>query len=98
MEGRTIAPEDLLLIITATLLGTLSRYLTLKVDYRQYPSYSNGYMIHLVIAFIAAGIGAIAIPSIKSGNYTAVTFLALALQHFRDVRKLSNGIFLILKD
>lgn len=90
MEGRTIAPEDLLLIITATLLGTLSRYLTLKVDYRQYPSYPNGYMIHLVIAFIAAGIGAIAIPSIKSGNYTAVTFLALALQHFRDVRKLEK--------
>lgn len=28
-----------------------------------------------------------AIPAIKSNNYTAVTFLALAIQHFRDVRK-----------
>lgn len=90
MEGRTIAPEDLLLIITATLLGTLARYLTLKVDYRQYPSYPNGYMIHLVVAFIAAGIGAIAIPSIKSNNYTAVSFLALAIQHFRDVRRMEK--------
>lgn len=88
MEGKgAISPDDLILILIATAMGTLARYLTLKVDYRQYPSHPNGYLIHLVIAFIAAAIGAVAIPAIKSNNYTAVTFLALAIQHFRDVRK-----------
>ncbi len=88
MDGKgPISIDDLTLIIIATIMGTIARYLTLKVDYRQYPSYPNGYLIHLVIAFIAAGIGAVAIPAIKSNNYTAVTFLALAIQHFRDVRK-----------
>lgn len=89
MEGRAavISPEDLLLIIIAAAMGTMARILTLKVDYKQYPSYPNGYLIHIVLAFIAAAIGAVAIPAIKSNNYTAVTFLALAVQHFRDVRK-----------
>ncbi|MDF2571598.1 MAG: hypothetical protein K0R55_3202 [Sporomusa sp.] len=88
MDGKgTISPDDLILILVATALGTLARYLTLKVDYRQYPTHPNGYLIHLVIAFIAAAIGAVAIPAIKSNNYTAVTFLAIAIQHFRDVRK-----------
>ena len=88
MDGKgLISIDDLILIIIATIMGTLARYLTLKVDYRQYPSHPNGYLIHLVLAFIAAGIGAVAIPAIKSSNYTAVTFLALAIQNFRDVRK-----------
>lgn len=90
MEGRgsnLISPEDLLLIIVAAIMGTMARVLVLKVDYKQYPSFPNGYLIHIILAFIAAAIGAVAIPAIKSNNYTAVTFLALAVQHFRDVRK-----------
>lgn len=90
MDGRgpsIISAEDLWLIIIAAAMGTLARVLALKVDYKQYPSYPNGYLIHIVLAFIAAAIGAVAIPAIKSNNYTAVTFLALAIQHFRDVRK-----------
>lgn len=90
MDGRgpaIISTEDLWLIIIAAAMGTMARVLALKVDYKQYPSYPNGYLIHIVLAFIAAAIGAVAIPAIKSNNYTAVTFLALAVQHFRDVRK-----------
>lgn len=88
MDGKgPISIDDFTVIIVATVMGTLARYLALKIDYRQYPSHPNGFLIHLVIAFIAAGIGAIAIPAIKSNNYTAITFLALAIQHFRDVRK-----------
>ncbi|MBP2629619.1 MAG: hypothetical protein H6Q70_247 [Firmicutes bacterium] len=90
MDGRAatlISPEDLLLIVVAISMGTMARILVLKVDYKQYPSYPNGYLIHIVLAFIAASIGAAAIPAIKSNNYTAVTFLALAVQHFRDVRR-----------
>lgn len=82
-----ISTDDLLIIIVATLMGTLARYMTLRLDYRQYPSHPNGRMIHLVVGFIAAAIGAVAIPAIKSNNFTAVTFLALAIQNFRDVRK-----------
>ncbi|MEG6584450.1 YIEGIA domain-containing protein [Dendrosporobacter sp. 1207_IL3150] len=79
--------HDLLLIVIATVMGTLARFLALKVDYRQYPSYPNGYMIHIVTGFISASLGAVAIPALMSKNYTAVTFLALALTQFRDVRK-----------
>lgn len=89
-ERGTIAPEYLALILTAILVGTLARLLTLKIDYRQYPSHPNGYMIHLVIGFIAASLGAFAVPAVMTGNYTAVTFLALALQQFRDVRKIEK--------
>lgn len=90
MDGRgptIISTEDLWLIIIAAAMGTIARVLVLKVDYKQYPSYPNGCLIHVVLAFIAASIGAVAIPAVKSNNYTAVTFLALAVQHFRDVRK-----------
>ncbi len=89
-ERGTIAPEYLALILTAIFVGTLARLLTLKVDYRQYPSHPNGYMIHLVIGFIAAALGAFAVPAVMTGNYTAVTFLTLALQQFRDVRKIEK--------
>ncbi|EIW20342.1 MULTISPECIES: YIEGIA domain-containing protein [Pelosinus] len=90
MDGRgpmIISTEDLWLIIIAIAMGTMARLLVLKVDYKQYPSYPNGVLIHVVLAFVAASIGAVAIPAIKSNNYTAVTFLALAVQNFRDVRK-----------
>lgn len=89
-ERGTIAPEYLALILTAILVGTLARLLTLKIDYRQYPSHPNGYMIHLVIGFIAASLGAFAVPAVMTGNYTAVTFLTLALQQFRDVRRMEK--------
>lgn len=90
MDGKgspVISSDDLLIIVVATLLGTIARFLALRLDYRQYPSHPNGRMIHLVIGFIAAAIGAVAIPAIKSNNFTAVTFLAIAIQNFRDVRK-----------
>lgn len=99
MDGRptVISAEELLLILVATLMGTMARVLALKVDYKQYPSYPNGYLLHIVLAFIAAIIGAVAIPAIKSNNYTAVTFLALAVQHFRDVRKTERESLLDLE-
>ncbi|GBG55868.1 hypothetical protein SPFL3102_02807 [Sporomusaceae bacterium FL31] len=82
-----LSSHELILIAIATIMGTLARVFVLKVDYRQYPSYPNGYMIHIVTGFISASLGAVAIPAIMSKNYTAVTFLALALTQFRDVRK-----------
>ncbi|MEH7108939.1 YIEGIA domain-containing protein, partial [Bacillus sp. JJ1764] len=60
---------------------------TIKEDYRQYPSYPNGYLIHVVTGFVSASIGAVAIPALMTKNFIAVTFLTAATQQFRDVRK-----------
>ncbi|WP_019153650.1 YIEGIA family protein [Robertmurraya massiliosenegalensis] len=87
MKDGMISTEYLTLIVTATIIGTLARILTVKEDFRQYPSYPNGYMLHLVTGFVAASLGAFAIPALMTKNFTAVTFLTLAIQQFRDVRK-----------
>ena len=63
----------------------------LKTDYRQYPTYLHGKVIHIALGLIAASIGAIIIPSIlKDRNYTAITFLTLAATQFRDVRNMER--------
>lgn len=71
-------------------MGTAARGIMLRSDYRQYPSYPHGYAIHLTLGFIAASLGALAVPAILEKQYTAVTFLALAAQQFRDIRKMEH--------
>ena len=85
-----ISTEHIVLIVTAVIIGTLSRIITIKEDYRQYPSYPNGYLIHLVTGFVAAALGAVSIPALMTKNFVAVTFLTLAIQQFRDVRKMER--------
>ena len=85
-----LTSNDLLFISSAIIIGTLARILTVKEDFRQYPSYPNGLLIHLVTGFVAASLGAVAIPALLSKNFVAVTFLTLALQQFRDVRKMEK--------
>nr|WP_234410432.1 YIEGIA domain-containing protein [Caldalkalibacillus mannanilyticus] len=75
-NNDVIAPEMLVLIITATVIGTIARFLSMKLDYRQYPTYPNGYFIHLVTGGVAAALGAFIIPTLMTKNFTAVTFLA----------------------
>jgi len=82
--------SDLIIIVTAIIVGTISRFLLLKEDFRQYPTYPNGYLIHLITGFIAASLGSVAIPALLSKNYVAVTFLVLAVQQFRDIRKMER--------
>ncbi len=77
-------------VALATLIGTLSRFVFLKVDYRQYPSYPQGYLIHLSLGAIAAFLGAVAIPALASKDFAAATFLALAAQQFREIRNLER--------
>lgn len=90
MDGQSLTLEDLSVILTAVVIGTLARTWVLKEDYRQYPSYPNGYLIHVITGFVAAALGAVAIPALISKNFVAVTFLTLALQQFRDVRKMEK--------
>ncbi|OEH85100.1 YIEGIA protein [Desulfuribacillus stibiiarsenatis] len=92
-----ISPEFLLLIVTATIIGTLARVLSIKMDYRQYPNYPNGYLIHVVTGVVAAALGAFIIPTLMTKNFTAVTFLALAIQQFREVRKIERKSLLDLE-
>ncbi|HEX9059071.1 MAG TPA: YIEGIA domain-containing protein [Clostridia bacterium] len=89
METGSILHASTIIIISAGIFtGTLARIITLKIDYRQYPSYPNGYFIHIVAGFIASALGAIAIPALIEKDFAAFTFLALAIEHFRDIRRI----------
>lgn len=77
-------------VVLGLFYGFLSRLTMLKTDFRQYPTYHHGKVIHLSLGFIAAALGALAVPALLEKNYTAVTFLALAAQQFRDVRNMER--------
>lgn len=66
--------------------GTLARAELLRIDYRQYPTYPHAAFSHLTLGFIAAFLGAVAVPALAEKEFTAVTFLALAAQQFREIR------------
>lgn len=78
------------IILVGTIMGTIARFYLLRIDYRQYPSYPQGYTIHLTLGAIAAGLGAVVIPAILDRQYTAITFLAIAIQQFRDIREIER--------
>ena len=79
-----------ILIAVSILLGTLARSLTLRVDYRQYPSFPHAYITHFTLGFIAASLGGLALPALLEENYVAVTFLTLAASQFRDIRNIER--------
>ncbi|MGI5911506.1 MAG: YIEGIA family protein [Syntrophomonadaceae bacterium] len=70
--------------------GFIDRWVMLRSDYRHYPTYPHGQLNHLAVGFIAASLGAVAIPAIAKPDYVAVTFLVLAAQQFRDVRNMER--------
>jgi len=86
---KTVEPyqQAVLLGIAA---GFFARLYMLRTDYRQYPTYPHGRVIHLALGFIAACLGAVAVPSFAEKDFTAVTFLTLAAQQFRDVRNMER--------
>lgn len=77
-------------VLMGILFGFISRLTLLRTDFRQYPTYPQGRMIHLSFGFIAAFIGAVAIPAVLESDWTAVTFLGLAATQFREVRKMER--------
>lgn len=78
-------------ILFGVLVGTITRIYMLRTDYRQYPTYLHGKIIHVALGFIAAGLGTVAIPSILEEEFTAITFLTLAASQFRDVRNMERN-------
>jgi uncharacterized protein len=77
-------------IVVSIVIGTISRAYLMKIDYRQYPSYPQGYVSHLALGLIAASLGSVAVPALIEKQYAAVTFLAMAAQQFRDVRNMER--------
>ncbi|WP_208587870.1 YIEGIA family protein [Gracilibacillus suaedae] len=77
-------------ILFGIIIGTLARFIMLKTDYRQYPTYLHGKIIHLALGFIAASLGAVAVPALMEKEFTAVTFLTIAASQFREVRNMER--------
>ncbi|MBW7473466.1 YIEGIA family protein [Paenibacillus oenotherae] len=77
-------------ILLGVAFGIIARLLMLRTDYRQYPTYPHGRIIHISLGVIAAALGAVAVPAMYKKDYTAITFLTLAAQQFRDVRKMER--------
>ncbi|MCM3596968.1 YIEGIA family protein [Metabacillus idriensis] len=83
--------EYTLPILFGVAFGVTSRLYMLRTDYRQYPTYLHGKIIHVALGFIAAGLGTIAIPAIMEEEFTAITFLTLAASQFREVRNMERN-------
>ncbi len=80
----------ILTLVIATLAGFLARLYMLRRDYRQYPSYPQGWAIHLFLGFIGGSIGAVIVPAVLEGDYSAISFLLLAASQFREVRNVER--------
>ncbi|WP_028610512.1 YIEGIA family protein [Paenibacillus harenae] len=90
MQHFLVQNKHLVGVLLGIVLGIISRLLMLRTDYRQYPTYPHGRIIHISLGVIAAALGAVAVPAIFNKDYTAITFLTLAAQQFRDVRKMER--------
>lgn len=90
MLYRVLSNEYFYPLLIGIGFGILSRIYLLRTDYRQYPTYPHGKIIHISLGVIASGLGAVAVPSLLQQNYTAITFLSLAAQQFRDVRNMER--------
>lgn len=90
MEKEYLSQYYIILMATAIICGSAARYFTLIIDYRQYPNHPSGYLIHMVTGFVAAAIGATAIPALLEKNFEAVTFLFLAIEQFRETRRIEK--------
>ncbi|MBS4210270.1 YIEGIA family protein [Bacillus sp. FJAT-50079] len=80
----------LLSVVLGIIFGCISRFVLLRTDFRQYPTYPQGRIIHLSFGFIAAFIGSVAVPAVLESDWAAVTFLGLAATQFREVRKMER--------
>ncbi len=96
-QQQVLESHVMLFILTGIIVGFISRWLMLRGDVRQYPTRPNGYLINLTTGFIAAAMGAVAYPALLGKNYVAVTFLSLAIQQFRDIRKMEKETLISLE-
>lgn len=84
---KLLGSTDLSMIIIGIVMGTIARFVTLKIDFRQIPTYPTAYFNNIVMGFIASALGSIAIPAVLDGDFVSITFLTVAVQQFREIRK-----------
>lgn len=82
-----LSTHFLTMIATGIVVGTGARISMIKEDTRQHPSVPNGVFINVVTGMIAATIGAVFPVALLTKNFIGLSFLMLAVQQFRDVRK-----------
>lgn len=85
------AHRDMTGVLLGTGFGLVARLLMLRSDYRQYPAYPHGMIVNLALGLIAGALGSVAVPALYHNNYTAITFLSLAAQQFREVRNMERN-------
>ena len=83
--------KELTAVAMGTAFGMAARIAMLRSDYRQYPAYPHGKIIHLALGLIAGALGAVAVPALFNKDYTAITFMSLAAQQFREVRNMERN-------
>lgn len=71
--------------ITAMVIGTLCRFFVLRVKDKQYPSRPQDYIEQIIVAALAASLGAIALPALIDKEFSALTFLAVGIQQFQGL-------------
>ncbi len=83
---KSLSINDIYTISAGIIMGTIARFVTIKVDFRQIPTYPSAYFNNIIFGLIASALGAIAIPAVLAEDFTAITFLALAVTQFREFR------------
>ena len=86
------------IILAGSIAGILARIVLIRIDYRQYPGYPHGFISHFSLGAIASTLGAVAVPALMNKDFTAVTFLALAAQQFRDIRNIERETLVNLEE
>ncbi len=84
--AKSLDINDIYILVTGIVMGTAARLYTMRVDLRQIPTYPSAYFNNIILGFIAAALGAIAVPALLARDFVAVTFLTVAVQQFRDIR------------
>ncbi len=90
--------QYLFAILLGLVSGVAARLCMLRSDYRNYPSYPHGYIIHLSLGAIAAVLAALAVPALIEEELTAITFLVLCAQQFRDIRSMERETLMKLEE
>lgn len=71
--------------IAAMIIGTLCRFFLLRVKDNQYPTTPQDYIEQIIIASLAASLGAVAFPALIDKEFSALTFLAVGIQQFQGL-------------
>ena len=84
-------------VALGTVAGSLARLAMLRIDYRQYPSYPQGFTVHMALGAVAAFLGAVVVPAVAAREFAAASFVALAATQFREVRAMERETLLSLE-